>query len=430
VANDKGKAYGWIIFAIFLCTVVNYVDRVNISIAAPEMIKEYGWSTSKLGVVFSSFFWGYLILQLPMGWLADKFGGRRILFGSAISWALFTVLTAFPSNIFGLSTVRAALGAGEAANFPAQASFIGRFLPKRLVSRIQAFNLSAMTVGALAATPLAVYAMTHWGWRSVFYLFAGLSLLWGMWWMWLTRRAGMTDDAHRESTSSESPRAVDLEREAIFENPLRKLEVWGSSLVWYSGAYVFYFFLMWLPTYFVKARGLSPKEMASVVTITWTVLFVMMNVAGYIVDRVRQRCVHNIFWRRMILVGALVWASVCIYFLQFATSSRQAVVLICVGFVGLAFQWPVAWALPIEYAPKKSGMITAFMNVWGQVAGIVAPLVTGFVISDGNWGKAFLATAIFALMGAILVGVTSRYSTGVKSPVPAVKQRAAESGKM
>jgi ACS family glucarate transporter-like MFS transporter len=429
VANDKAKPYGWIIFAIFLCTVVNYVDRVNISIAAPEMIKEYGWSTAKLGVVFSSFFWGYLILQLPMGWLADKYGGRRILFGSAVSWAVFTLMTAFPSSILGLSTVRAALGAGEAANFPAQASFIGRFLPKRLVSRIQAFNLSAMTVGALAATPLAVYAMTHWGWRSVFYLFAGLSLLWGVWWMWLTTRAGMTDDAHIES-ASDKPQAADVEREAIFENPLRRLEVWGSSLVWYSGAYVFYFFLMWLPTYFVKARGLSPREMASVVTITWSVLFVMMNVAGYLVGLVRQRCVHNIFWRRMILVGALVWASVCIYFLQYATTSREAVVLICVGFVGLAFQWPVAWALPIEYAPKKSGIITAFMNIWGQVAGIVAPLITGYVIIGGNWSKAFLVTAMFALMGAILVGVTSRYSTGVKPQVSLSKEQVASSGRI
>ena len=413
MSNRKAPAYGWIIFAIFLCTVVNYVDRVNISIAAPEMIKEYGWSTARLGIVFSSFFWGYLILQLPMGWLADKFGGRKILFGSAVSWALFTVLTAFPTSILGLSTVRAGLGAGEAANFPAQASFIGRFLPKRLVGRIQAFNLSAMTVGALAATPLAVFAMTHWGWRSVFYLFAGISLLWGFWWLALTRRAGMTDDVHKVETGD--AQADTAQRDAIFENPFRQLEVWGSSLVWYSGAYVFYFFLMWLPTYFVKARGLSPKEMAGVVTVTWSVLFVMMNVAGYLVDLVRKRSVHNIFWRRMILAGALIWASVFIYFLQYARTSRQAVALICVAFMGLAFQWPVAWALPIEYAPKKSGIITAFINVWGQVAGIVAPLITGYVIMGGNWSKAFVATAGFALMGAILVAGTSRYSTGAAS---------------
>ena len=427
MSNGKAPAYGWIIFAIFLCTVVNYVDRVNISIAAPEMIKEYGWSTGKLGIVFSSFFWGYLILQLPMGWLADKFGGRKILFGSAVSWALFTLLTAFPTTIFGLSTVRAALGAGEAANFPAQASFIGRFLPKNLVSRIQAFNLSAMTVGALAATPLAVFAMTHWGCRSVFYLFAGVSLLWGVWWLKLTSRAGMTDAAHKVSSGDQQPGTA--QRDAIFEKPFRQLEVWGSSLVWYSGAYVFYFFLMWLPTYFVKARGLSPKEMAGVVTVTWSVLFVMMNIAGYLVDLVRKRFVHNIFWRRMILAGALIWASVFIYFLQYARTSRQAVALICVAFMGLAFQWPVAWALPIEYTPKKSGIITAFMNVWGQVAGIVAPLITGYVIMGGNWSKAFVATAMFALMGAILVGVTSRYSTGVKPLGSGVQEQTATSGR-
>jgi ACS family glucarate transporter-like MFS transporter len=125
----------------------------------------------------------------------------------------------------------------------------------------------------------------------------------------------------------------------------------------------------------------------------------------------------------------LIWASVFIYFLQYARTSRQAVALICVAFMGLAFQWPVAWALPIEYTPKKSGIITAFMNVWGQVAGIVAPLITGYVIMGGNWSKAFVATAMFALMGAILVGVTSRYSTGVKPLGSGVQEQTATSGR-
>ncbi len=417
---SNGKSCGWIIFAIFLCTVINYIDRVNISIAAPDMIKEYGWSTTSLGIVFSSFFWGYFLLQMPMGWLADKYGGRKILFGSSVSWAVFTLFSAFPSNITVLSAVRAALGAGEAANFPAQASFIGKYLPKHLFSRIQGFNLSAMPVGGLVATPIAVYAMTTWGWRSVFYIFAGLSLLWGVWWMWLTKRAGMTDEAPpvAEAGTLQPASSQDAASEGIFEHPMKQLEVWGSSLVWYSGAYIFYFFLMWLPTYFVKARGLSNAEMAQVVTITWAVLFVMMNVAGYLVDIVRKKSKHNIFWRRMILAGALVWASIFIFLLQYAQTSKEAVILICIAFVGLSFQWPVAFALPIDYAPKKSGVITAFMNVWGQVAGILAPLITGYVITGGQWDKAFLVTAVFALLGAILVAFTSRYSTGVKPAQP------------
>lgn len=410
MSNGKTPAYGWIVFAIFLCTVVNYVDRVNIAITAPEMIKEYGWSTEKLGVVFSSFFWGYLILQMPMGWLADKLGGRKILFTSSVSWALFTFLTVFPTTIWGLSTVRAALGAGEAANFPAQASFIGRFLPKEFVSRIQSFNLSAMAVGALTATPLAVVVMEHLGWRSVFYLFSGISLVWGFGWLWLTSRAGMTDEVHNVSNGDQQRDT--MHQVVIFKKPFGQLEVWGSSLVWYSGSYVFLFFLMWLPTYFIEARGLSPHAMAGVVTIAWSVLFVMMNIAGYLVDVVRRRSVHNIFWRRMILAIALAWASVVIYFLQYARTSRQALALICLAFIGLAFQYPVAWVLPIDYNPQKAGTITAFMNVWGQVAGTVAPLITGYLILGGDWSKAFLATAGFAFTGAILVAGTSRYSTG------------------
>src|SRR5215218_3596114 len=101
---------GVLVVVIFLCTLVNYIDRVNISVTAPAMIEEYGWDSKSLGVVFSSFFWGYLLLQMPSGWLVDRFGGRRIMFGSTVLWAAFTALTALPRSIAGLSVVRALLG--------------------------------------------------------------------------------------------------------------------------------------------------------------------------------------------------------------------------------------------------------------------------------------------------------------------------------
>lgn len=392
---------------IFLCTLVNYIDRVNISVAAPQMIDEYGWDSASLGVVFSSFFWGYLLLQMPSGWLVDRFGARRIMFGSTVLWAAFTLLTAFPRSILGLSAVRAALGAAEAPNMPALTALVGRKLPPRFMSRILGFNFSAIALGPLVATPFAVAFMLNWGWRSVFYASAAVTLLLaGLWW-WSTKWAGATDDA--ADLASESGSAPEVR--GLTDRPFRSLEVWGFSLAWYSNAYVFYFFMFWLPTYLTKAKGFSLQEMAGLSIIPWLALFLAMNVAGWVIDAIKRRSRRPVFWMRMIYAGAFVWCAAFLYPLQQVQSGQSAVILITLALVGLAPNWPIAYSLPIAYAPKKAGTVTAFLNSWGQVAGILAPIITGLVVADGDWSKAFLVTTAFAVLGALLVGLTTRYST-------------------
>jgi MFS family permease len=404
-----------LVVVIFLCTLVNYIDRVNISVTAPQMIEEYGWDSASLGVVFSSFFWGYLLLQMPSGWLVDRYGARRMMFGSTILWALFTLLTAFPKSILGLSAVRAGLGAAEAPNMPALTALVGRHLPPRYLSRILGFNFSAIALGPLVATPFAVFFMINWGWRSVFYVSAAITLLLaGLWW-WSTKWAGATDEAHvvEAAVAAEKPRA-----EGLTEKPFRSLEVWGFSLAWYSNAYVFYFFMFWLPTYLTRAKGFTLEEMAGLAVIPWLALFVAMNISGWVIDMIKRRSRRPVFWMRMIYAGAFVWCAAFLYPLQHAQTGASAVVLITLALVGLAPNWPIAYSLPIIYSPRKSGTITAFLNSWGQVAGILAPIITGVVIGDGDWTKAFMVTTAFAVLGALLVGLTSRYSTGV-APAPA-----------
>jgi len=201
---------------------------------------------------------------------------------------------------------------------------------------------------------------------------------------------------------------------AIFDQPLKQLEVWGSSMQAGCNSYVFTFVVLWLPTYFVKARGMSVQDMAVFSTIPWVVLFVFMNIAGFIVDYVKNNTVHSIFWRRMILVAGYVWCGTFILQIQNVQTSKQALMYICIAFVGLGFTWPVGFSLPIEYAGLKAGLITGFLNCWGQGVSIIQPLITGYVAATNNWGLAFVWAAGFSLAGAVVVLVTSRYNTGVQ----------------
>jgi ACS family glucarate transporter-like MFS transporter len=410
MASRVGRYELILIGLLFLCTIINYMDRVNISITAPLMVKDYGWDSKDLGFVFSSFFWGYFLLQIPMGWLADKLGARRLIIGSTISWAVFTALTPFVSSLGMLGGIRAGLGAGEAALFPAQTSFVARFLPRNMISRIQAFNQSAIALGPLIATPFAAWIMTKWGWQNVFYVLAVMTIGWTVLWTLMTK--GLRGQVTPKAGSGQE-QANEKKPAAIFEKPFRSVEVWGASVIWFSVCVVFYFFLMWLPTYFIKARGLSVQDMAIFSTIPWACLFVAMNVMGYLVDWVKNNLKHNIFWRRMILAGGLAWTAVFVFLMQGATTAGTAVIYLCVAFAGLATSWPVAWALPIDYAGPKAGVVAGFMNSWGQVAGITTPLIIGYLIAGGQWGNAFYYAAAAAIGGTLVISFTSKYSTGV-----------------
>ncbi|MDR3564275.1 MAG: MFS transporter [Negativicutes bacterium] len=406
----KGLAAWGVVVGIFISTTVCFMDRVNISVAAPMMIKEYGWDAKSLGYVFSAFFWGYFLCQMPVGWIADKFGPRKFLGISIGSWGVLSILSALPSNLYALIAVRAGLGIAEAPTMPAQASFIARHLPRCMVGRIQALNLSAIAVGPLVATPFAAYMMTHYGWRSVFYACAVISFVFAAYWMYVTKKAKMTDDVflQKDQGATSENKVVS----AIFEKPLRKLEVWGASAQAACNSYVFTFLVLWLPMYFVSGRGMPIEEMAIFSTIPWAVLFVMMNVAGFIVDWVKNNTKHNIFWRRMILVAGYLWCATFIVMIQNVQTSTQALLYICTAFVGLAFTWPVGFSLPIEYGGQNAGFITGFMNCFGQFASIIQPLITGHAASTNDWGRAFWWAAVFSLAGAIVVLVTSKYNTG------------------
>ncbi|MCF8565155.1 MFS transporter [Alicyclobacillus tolerans] len=401
---------GWIVFVIFLGTMMNYMDRVNISLTGPAILKEFGWTTATLGVLLSSFFWGYFLLQIPGGWLADKFGGRRVMIVSGFWWAVFTALTAIPRSQGLLMGIRAGLGAGEAVNFPAGTSIFARWLPPKVVARVQGLNLSATALGPLFATPLAVFLITTWGWRSVFYVFAVFSAIWAFAWWGVTKRAGLKDIPDKQLPVAEDQAQLAPPKDFL-EKPLSSLEVWGSSIAWFSNSYVFYFLITFLPTYFVKAQHVSVQSLDILGTVPWLVLFIMMNVAGWIADYVGRVSSHSIFWRRMMYAGAFVWAGVFMFLAKGATSGTSAVILISLAVAGLAFTWPVAWALPVIYSHSKAGILSGFMNAWGQVAGILAPIITGVVASTGNWSLAFIWVAVFSLLGAVVVAGTTRRST-------------------
>jgi len=166
---------------LFLGTVINYVDRVNISIAAPAMLRDTGWSKSELGWVFSAFLIGNALLQVPAGMIADRRGSRAVLTVAFVGFSVFTLLTPLAAGSLGLLLVTRFLpGAFELMTFPAVISFNARWIPAREFGRTHTFSVSGVTVGQMAAYPLTTWIIAVGDWQLVFYVNAMLGLAWAV----------------------------------------------------------------------------------------------------------------------------------------------------------------------------------------------------------------------------------------------------------
>ncbi|HJY80211.1 MAG TPA: MFS transporter, partial [Candidatus Binatia bacterium] len=171
-----------VVVLLFLSVVVLYMDRVNISVVAPVLMKELGWDPAVMGMVLSAFFVGYFLTQIPGGWLSDRWGAKGILGGAVAWWSLITMLTPFARTTSSMLAVRVSLGLGEGMSPPCLYTSIARWVPVNERSRVAAFLASGMYVGLIIAFPLAVWIMTHLGWPWVFYLFGFLGLVWSAIW--------------------------------------------------------------------------------------------------------------------------------------------------------------------------------------------------------------------------------------------------------
>ena len=260
--KSRFRVYQIIAVFIFVNTLIVYFDRVNISIVAPIMMKYFEWDMGVMGIVMSMFGAGYIVSQIPGGYLSDKFGGRRVLGWGSFLWSFFTVVTPFCNTPLQMYSARALLGLGEGVNFPAETSVLARWLPRAVRARFQGLNLSGIGMGPLIATPLTVWIMEVWGWQAVFYFFAGLGFLWTFGWLAYSKE----NPADHRSVSEEELKEIETGQIAeagttLETAPMRSGSVWGLAIAYFGFTYTYWVFINWLPTYLVNERGFTTIKM-------------------------------------------------------------------------------------------------------------------------------------------------------------------------
>jgi MFS family permease len=367
---------------------INYVDRGAVPTAIPLIQHDLSLDNEQVGRLLSAFFMVYAFIQIPVGWLAERYGAHRVLAGGLIVWSAATMLMGVTSSFTMLFCLRMLLGLGESAGFPAVSKLMAAVVPVKslgLANGIVAFGyLMAPGIGIFAAGLL----IDHVGWRGTFVAFGLLSLLWLVPWAFvrLPRLATARSDATTPTWS------MVLEQKAL----------WGTSLGLFSSNYMWYFMLSWLPGFLVNERGFSMHEMEHVGTLGYVVNGCSALVTGWAIDRyIRRRGSAN-FAYKLVMVVAHAGAVPCM--LGMALGSQTIAVASMFGFqVLMGASSPGVYAMSqILAGPHASGRWVGIQNSVGNVSGIISPWLTGFIVyRTGHFTLAFIACAVMSLVGII-----------------------------
>jgi len=367
---------------------INYVDRGAVPTAIPLIQHDLRLDNEQVGRLLSAFFMVYAFIQIPVGWLAERYGAHRVLAGGLVVWSAATMLMGVTSSFTMLFCLRMLLGLGESAGFPAVSKLMAAVVPVRslgLANGIVAFGyLMAPGVGIFAAGLL----IDHVGWRGTFATFGLLSLLWLVPWAFvrLPKLATARSDAATPTWSM----------------VLAQRGLWGTSLGLFSSNYMWYFMLSWLPGFLVNERGFSMHEMEHVGTLGYLVNGCSALVTGWAIDRyIRTRGSAN-FAYKLVMVLAHGGAVPCM--LGMAFGSQSVAVASMFGFqVLMGASSPGVYAMSqILAGPRASGRWVGIQNSVGNMSGIISPWLTGFIVDrTGHFTLAFIACAVMSLVGII-----------------------------
>lgn len=373
-----------------LAVFINYVDRGNLATAAPLMKDELHLTGTQIGLLISSFFWTYVPAQILAAWLAERFNAYRVLAAGLAIWSVATALSGLATGFTALLALRLVLGVGEGAAFPCSSKLIGQHLPGEKLGAANGMIAVGLALGPAFGTLAGGLAMAHLGWRPVFLLFGLASLLWLVPWWAATRHASAGAARH---AAEDAPSFLAI---------LSRRDAWGACLGHFCNNYAFYFVISWLPLYLVKSRGFSVAHMATIGGLIYLVYAASSWLTGLMSDRWMAAGASATRVRKGLLFAncALVFASLIAAALGDVTVSIAA--LFCAGFAfGLAT--PTIYAVGQTLAgPRVAGKWVGVQNCFGNLAGIVAPLVTGMVVDrTGQFLWAFLIAAGMALTGMV-----------------------------
>jgi ACS family D-galactonate transporter-like MFS transporter len=396
-----------IAFLLGVGVLVNYFDRVNLSVSHNALYATFGISDITFGYLLGAYNWTYAICQLPIGVVLDRFGVRRVGRISTFLWSLASFAAALTPTIIGFFGARFLLGIGEAPTFPANAKAVGYWFPSQERSFATSIFDSAAKFAPAVGVPLIGILLLHIGWRLSFAATGLISFLYFLLFYWMYRDPkddpGLSEREYNyilSETAGVQADTAPAER-ASLGYLLRRRKVIGLALGFGSYNYVFYLLLTWLPIYLSRSLHINLLQSFLYTGVPWLfATFTDLIVGGWLVDALIQRGWNANLVRKVVLIGGTA-LGLGILGAADAHTPTQALLWISLSIGGLAAAAPVGWSIPSLIAPRGSvGTLGGILNFANQISGIAAPIATGYLVTARHsFALAFGVAAIYLAIG-------------------------------
>jgi ACS family D-galactonate transporter-like MFS transporter len=384
----------WIVVCLLvLSVIINYIDRSNLSIAAPLIQRQFSLAPLQIGTLLSAFFWTYALMQITgiAGWLSDRLPVGWVMLGGYSLWSCATILTGLTSSFSALFMALLLLGIGESVAYPCYSRIFAE-LPQQKRGLANALIDAGTKLGPAAGAFVGGLLLVHVGWRMLFILLGAGGLLWIFPWI---RVMPSSRPHHRSEGATSIPSIGRL---------LRTKCAWGTFLGHFCGNYFFYFLLTWLPIYFVREEKMTVGEMSRAVSVVYLLIALSTITTGWISDRLIAAGRSPTRVRRSIVIGGLTVASSlsALAFIHGNPALSRAILI--VASLGYGAQASNHWAISQTLAgPQMAGRWTSLQNGIANLAGIIAPWFAGLIVQlTGSSRLTFLTAGIVALVGALL----------------------------
>lgn len=387
-----GGRLTWVVGLIALSLLLNYIDRGAIGVAAPLMKDELQLSATGFGLAVSAFFWVYAPACLFVGWLCDRFCVYRVFALGVAIWAVSTALAGFVGGLASLILLRLFLGLGESIAFPGSSKIFAAEVPIERRGIANASVSAALAFGPALGVLLGGAILGEWGWRSVFWIFGLGTLIWLIPWQ-------IASAPLRAKTFAAEP-GERLSMRRLMRVPT----LWRMGIVHFLSNYGFYFLLAWLPLYLVNTRGYSIGEMTALTTLSFTTQGIVALAGGWISDRMVQRGADEGELRRWLMIGGQTATAAAIAGIALSDNPVTLGLWLAVAGLGTGLIATNLFAIAQIFAgPRAAGSWVGIQNAFGNISGIIGPIVTGLIVDYlGGYGYAFAAAAGLSLLGGLL----------------------------
>jgi ACS family glucarate transporter-like MFS transporter len=365
---------------LFLLSIITFLDRVCISLAGPRMQQELNLSPDQWGWVVGAFAIAYAAFEIPSGALGDRIGPRKVLTRIVLWWSVFTSLTGLARSFTELLPVRFLFGAGEAGAYPNMAASVARWFPMQERGRAHGLIWMASRVGGAASPLLVIPIQMAFGWRTSFFCFGFLGVIWAaVWHTWYRDYPAMKPAVTRAEIEEIDAAQPGANHALPWSVALRSRNLWYITVMYFAYGYCTFFFVSWMPTYLVKGRGFSEKGLL-LATLPFVLGAFATCAGGFTSDALVGKL--GLKWgRRSVGIAGLGSAALFTIAAILSTNPYVGLVFLSLSYAGSDLMLPVAWAVCLDVGKQYAGAVTAIMNTSGGISGFISGVVFGYFVN-------------------------------------------------